>query len=302
MSDSPPAETGRAIYVRLLLTVFFWGATWIAAKVAVAEAPPLSVASWRFCLATLPLGIALVRREGWPRWTAADFAAFAALGLTGIFAYNLCFLYALKQVEAGRGALVTAMIPALVALADWLFFHVPMTRRKALGVALALGGCLFVVGRGDPLRLISGELGSGELMLFGTALSWVSYTLISRHYGRRYSPLAMTTGACLAGWVMLTACALVEGSLFAAFAAGWRGWSGISFLGLFGTALAFTWYSAAINTLGSTRASAFINLVPVFAVLLGAVLLGERLGAGTLAGGAAVIAGVLLTTRASARS
>jgi drug/metabolite transporter (DMT)-like permease len=100
---------------------------------------------------------------------------------------------------------------------------------------------------------------------------------------------------------MLTACALADGSLFALRAASWRGGSGIVFLGLFGTAIAFTWYSDAINRLGSTKASAFINLVPVFAVLLGALLLDERLGATILGGGALVIIGVLMTTRPAAK-
>ena len=98
---------------------------------------------------------------------------------------------------------------------------------------------------------------------------------------------------------MLTVAALVEGSLFEISRLSWQGTSGIAFLGLFGTAIAFTWYSEGINLIGSTRSAAFINLVPVFAVLLGALLLGERLAPGVLTGGALVIAGVLLTSRIS---
>ena len=63
------------------------------------------------------------------------------------------------------------------------------------------------------------------------------------------------------------------------------------------TAAGFTWYSEAISTIGATRSAAFINLVPMFAVLLGAVLLDERLAHGALAGGACVIVGVWLTNR-----
>ena len=77
----------------------------------------------------------------------------------------------------------------------------------------------------------------------------------------------------------------------------WRGGSAIVFLGLFGTAISFTWYSEAIGRIGSTRAAAFINLVPVFAVLLGALILHERLGAAVLGGGVLVLIGVWLTNR-----
>ncbi len=289
------SRTRPLILLKLLLTAFLWGGTWIAGRSAVQEMAPLAVASWRFLLASLVIGLLLVRREGIPRWTIGDWLILTSLGLTGVFCYNVFFLYALQHVEAGRGALVVAFIPAIIALADWLVFGLPMSPLKALGVVLAMFGCLLVVTQGQPERLLIGEVGFGEWLLLGTALSWTAYTLINRGITARFSPLAMTFGGCLAGWVLLTICALAQGSLFDFSAVTWRAPTSIAFLGLFGTAVAFTWYSEAISHVGSTKAAAFINLVPVFAVLLGALLLDERLGAGVLAGGAAVIGGVLMT-------
>ena len=286
------------IFVKLVLTAFFWGGTWIAGRSAVQEMAPLAVASWRFLLATLALGALLWHREGIPRWSAREWLVLGSLGLTGVFFYNVFFLYGLQHVEAGRGALVVAFIPAIIALADWLFFRQPMSATKALGVTLAMAGCLLVVTQGQPARLFMGEVGFGEWLLLGTALSWTAYTLINRGITARFSPLAMTCGGCLAGWILLTLGALVDGSLFDFSSATWRAPASIIFLGLCGTAVAFTWYSEAIGHVGSTRAAAFINLVPVFAVLLGALLLDEHLGAGVLGGGAAVLGGVLLTHRA----
>lgn len=295
MSQTTPATT-----LKLLMTALFWGGTWVAGRVAVHEASPLAVASWRFFFAALLLGGLLIAREGWPRWSLREWIKVAALGLSGVFFYNVFFLYGLQHVEAGRGALVVAFIPVLIALADWLFFRLPMPPRKALGVALAMVGCLLVVTRGQPQRIFSGGVGFGEMLLLGTAASWVAYTLISRHCSRHFSALALTFGGCLTGWLMLTAAALADGSLFALSATTWRGWSGIVFLGVFGTALAFTWYSQAIAQIGTTTAAAFINLVPLFAVLLGALLLDERIGGAVLTGGALVMVGVFLTNRAAA--
>ena len=96
---------------------------------------------------------------------------------------------------------------------------------------------------------------------------------------------------------MLTAAALVDGSLFAFSGSTWCGWSSLLFLGLFGTVIAFTWYSEAIHRIGSVRTAAFINLVPVFAVLQGALLLGERIDGIEIVGGIIVIAGVFITNR-----
>ena len=66
-----------------------------------------------------------------------------------------------------------------------------------------------------------------------------------------------------------------------------------------GTALAFTWFADGVKRLGAARASAFVNLVPVFAVLQAAILLDERLGLSVLAGGLLVIAGVWMTANLS---
>ena len=118
-------------YLKLVATALIWGATWIAARVAVSEASPLAVASWRFLLAALVLGTLVVVHEGRPRWSLKEWFTLAALGASGIFLYNLCFLYGMRMIEAGRGALVVALTPALVAASDWLLFGAPMSPTKA---------------------------------------------------------------------------------------------------------------------------------------------------------------------------
>ena len=81
----------------------------------------------------------------------------------------------------------------------------------------------------------------------------------------------------------------------------WRVWASVLFLAIGGTALAFTWFADGVRRIGAAKASVFVNLVPVFAVLQAAVLLDERLGLPVLAGGLLVIAGVWLTTHVAER-
>lgn len=301
MAANLTAAASPATYCKLVATASLWGATWIAGRVAVSEASPLAIASWRFLLAAVVLGTLLVLREGWPRWSSDEWLTLFALGASGIFLYNVCFLYGMTMIQAGRGALVVALTPALVAACDWLLFGAPMSPMKAIGICLAAFGCLLVVTNGDPYRLFAGEVGLGEWLIIGCAALWAIYTFVGRRGTRSLSPLAMTFGASVTGWLMLTSAALLQGSLFAMAATTWRGWSAIAFLGLFGTALAFTWYAEAVQRIGATRSAAFINLVPVSAVILGAVILGERLGLAVLGGGALVIAGVYMTNRAGTK-
>ena len=100
----------------------------------------------------------------------------------------------------------------------------------------------------------------------------------------------------LFGALLLGLAALVQGDIAPA-SWSWRIWAAMLFLAIFGTAIAYTWFTEAVHQLGAGHASIFINLVPVFAVLQAALLLDERLGLSVLFGGLLVIAGVWLTTQ-----
>lgn len=294
-----PART----YLKLALTMFFWGGTWIAARVVVTEVAPMAAASWRFLFATLGLAaVMLWHVRGWPRLRGREWAHVLALGATGIFLYNLCFLYGMQHMTAGRGALVVAISPVIVTLGAWWLLAEPMTRGKALGSLLALLGCLTVIGKGSPLAPLSGDIGLGEVLILGCAFLWAAYTLIGRVAMRTLSPLVATTYASAVGGGMLFAAAWLHAPADLAPDYSLQAWSAILFLGLLGTTLGFTWFNQAVREIGAARAAIFINLVPVAAVLQAAVLLGERLEISVLGGGLLVLAGVALTQRASRKA
>lgn len=285
-------------YLKLLATMFFWGGTWVAARYAVQTVAPLGVAVWRFLFAAASLLALVIWKYGrLPALTRRELLLVLGLGATGIFLYNLAFLFGMRHISAGRGALVVATTPIITLLAAAWLLREGMTTVKALGSLLALAGCLTVIGKGDPLALLGGKVGAGETLILGCALMWSAYTLLGRLGTQTMPALVMTAYASCAGFVMLLAVALFAdpARLMPDYSAG--AWGAILFLGLLGTTLGFTWFSAAVQEIGAQRASIFINLVPVAAVLQGALLLGERLDPSVLAGGALVIAGVLLTQR-----
>lgn len=286
-------------YLKLIGAMFMWGGTWIAGRIIAQElAAPLAVASLRFVLAGLVVAafaLSSGRRLPLPA-NRKEWLTICGLAFTGVFLYGLCFFYGLQRIAAGRGALVVALNPVMVTLLAWLLGQETMQARKGLGITIALIGCLTVIGNGEPLALLQGSVGPGEWLILGCALSWASYTLIGRHITRTLPPLAVTLYASLLGALFLGLAAGYEGRIEAATWS-WRIWASMGFLAIFGTAMAYTWFTAAVHQIGAARASVFINLVPVFAVLQAAVLLDERLGLPVLVGGLLVIAGVYLTTQ-----
>lgn len=293
-----PAQARTVTYVKLIAAMAMWGGTWIAGRVIAQElSAPLAVAALRFVLSGLAVGAFMLLSEGRlpvPQ-SGRDWGLIWALGFFGIFLYGLCFFLGLQRIPAGRGALVVALNPAVIVITAWLIGKERMTTRKAIGSLIALAGCLTVIGNGDPLALFQGNVGLGEWLIVGCVMSWTAYTFIGWQASGRFSPLATTFYASLSGAILLGLAALVQGDIDPA-AWSWRVWSGMGFLAIFGTAIAYTWFTDAVHRLGAGHASIFINLVPVFAVLQAAALLDERLGLAVLAGGALVIAGVWLTS------
>lgn len=276
--------------------MLIWGGTWVAGRYAVLEAPPLGVAVWRFLIAGGAL-LALVawRNGGLPRPTRREWALIAGLGATGIFLYNLCFLYGLQRLAAGQAALVVALNPVMVTLAAAWLAHERLTVHKAVGGAIALAGCLTVIGHGSPLAPFAGSVGFGEILIVGCAVFWAAYTLLGRRATKTLSALVVTAYSTLVGWALLLVTALADNPAALVPDYSLPVWLSILFLALLGTTLGFTWFNAAVAQIGAARASIFINLVPVAAVLQGAWLLDERLGISVLAGGALVLAGVAMT-------
>lgn len=290
-----------ATYGKLTLMALFWGGTFIGGRVAAMEMPPVTAALWRYGLAVaLLLGFAYVS-EGGLAWPAPrQWVGVILLGATGVLLFNLCFLYGLARVPASRASLIMALNPAVTLLGAALFLHERLTRHKVVGIAVALAGVAIVLGHGNPLHLFRGDVGIGELVLFGCPLSWAANTLIARRMLSAMSPTASTAWSAITGTAMLAVVAALTGQI-APGDVSWRAWAAILFLAIFGTAVALVLFYDGVRRIGAARTSVFINLVPVFAVALGVLLLGEALELSMLAGGALVIGGIFLLNRPEPR-
>jgi drug/metabolite transporter (DMT)-like permease len=291
----------RLVYVKLVLVTLFWGGTFIAARVVSHALPALPAATLRFSVAALLLLlVAWCKEGGLPRLSPRQLGATAALGLSGILLYNLCFFGALRTLPAGRAALFVALNPIVTALAAAALLRERLGRAKWAGIALAFCGAVIVITRGDPLgamRDVGQSLGTGEWLMFGAICAWAAYTLIGRAALTGLSPIAATTYAALWGLLFLGTAAAPQLAALDWRAVAWPVWTGVAYLGVFGTVLGFVWYYEGVKAIGASRTAVFNNLVPVFGILLAALVLHEPVLGSMVLGGVLVAAGVALTNR-----
>jgi drug/metabolite transporter (DMT)-like permease len=284
--------------MKLFLTAFFWGGTFIAGRTIAGHVGPFSAAFLRFFIASsLLIALAYRMEENGLRVERRQIIPLVLLGLTGVFSYNMCFFKGLERIEAGRASLIIATNPVFISLLSSYFFRERLTLLKLAGILLSVSGAVVVISRGEVTTIWSGGLGWGEVFIFGCVLSWVAYSLIGKVALQGLSPLIAVTWSAIIGTCFLLLPVIREGMLPALGGYRFADWASISYLGVFGTVIGFVWYYQGIKSIGPSRASLFINFVPISAIVLAYLILSEPVTLSLAVGTVMVLAGVWLTNR-----
>ena len=279
-----------------LVAAVLFGSSVVAVRVAVQEVPPLSLAVLRFGQGGLLLVflLLLVGARDLLRIRWRDLPLLMLLGAVLFAVFPVTFNASLRLIEASRGALVLATIPLWSALLARITRSERLVPRQVIGVFLSLGGVgLALAERGVGWQGGLGGLAGDGLMLV-TALCGAAYAVLAQRAFARYNALTVTTYAMVLGTLLLLPAALVEG-LFGVFPRLDRQTVALLvFLGVFGGALGFFLWTFALTRLTPTQVAVYINLNPLVAMVLAAVLLAERLTIIFAAGFGVVLLGVLL--------
>jgi drug/metabolite transporter (DMT)-like permease len=283
-------------YIKLTLTALFWGGTFIAGRqLATSDISPYSMAFFRFSIASAFLTLfCLLSREKLKKINVEQFALLAILGATGVFSYNVFFFKGLKTVLASRAALIIALNPVVISIGSSIFFKEKLSLNKLIGIFISVLGASIIITRGNPYIFFEAKVGLGELCIVGCVLSWSLYSLLGKRVMKDLSPLVSTTYACIIGTIYLFVFALFSGLGNDFLSTGPISWLSLSYLGLFGTALAFMWFFQGVKKIGAQRSAIFINLVPVSGVIFASIFLKESITSVILLGGLLVLTGVFL--------
>ncbi len=290
------------IYLKLTLTAFFWGGTFVAGRMLSGHVPPCSAAFLRFALASLLLLILTRMLEGkLPLLKKKQILPVILLGLTGVFAYNILFFKGLELISAGRASLIIALNPIFITLFSALFFREKLGFVRIFGILMSVCGALVVISKGNFGAIIGSGIGWGEIFIFGCVASWVTFSLIGRSVLSGLSPLVSICYSSLIGAVALFFPAYAEGVLYHMGNYALSDWMSIAYLGIFGTVIGFIWYYQGIRNIGPVKAGLFINFVPISAILLAFLILREPLTFSLLTGAILVVSGVYLTNTGGMR-
>ncbi len=293
-----------AAWASLLTVYLVWGSTYLAIRVGVETMPPLLMAAARNLAAGLimfPLAMR-VRRKGARtaatarvrpsrrEWLGCAIVGVLLLGANGAVGIGE------RTVPSGLAALLVATVPLWLLGIDAALNHARLGLAQLAGLALGLAGVALLSGLGDRSGGVSAV---GVIVILAAAVAWALGTIMARRVTLPSSPALASDMQLLCGGAALLAFGAAAGEfggLRLAQISG-RSWLALGYLIVAGSIVAFSAYGIAIRTLPTATVATYAYVNPVIAVLLGALILNERLTPAILGGGALIVGAVVLVIR-----
>jgi drug/metabolite transporter (DMT)-like permease len=285
------------IYLLMVLVAVSWGGAFNAAKFALADLQPFTVAFFRFGITAailIPLNFSMLRKT---KVEKRGLLEFFLLGLTGVFGYNAFFLTGMQFTSPVNGSLIVAASPIVTTLLAAPFLSEKITLNKLSGAALSFFGVALVVSGGTLYNLLTLQVNRGDALLLGGMLSWSIYAIVGKKSMGRYSPMITTTYGIAFGALLLLPAALLTDPGFGSLSGiGWPAATAVFYLAVIASVLAFYWWNQGVDKMGAGPASVFLNLIPVTTMIV-SLFFREPVVLTQVAGCILVIAGVTLATQ-----
>ena len=313
LSRGSADDVRRVGWLALLVVWVLWGSTYFAIRVGVETLPPLLMAGTRYVVAGL-LMFPFALRSGGPEMRAADrprvsgWWSAVLVGTLLLAGGNGGVSVGERSVPSGLAALLVATVPLWLILIDRILNGARIGRLAMAGLTAGVIGVGFLAGPfGDPGHAdaghgtLSGSPGTGIVIILAASVSWASGTIVSRRVPLPSRPLLATSMQMLAGGLVLLAAAAAAGEFsgFDVSQVSAASWLALAYLIGPGSIIAFSAYVVAVRRLPTATVATYAYVNPVIAVLLGTLILNERLTPAMLGGGVLIVGAVVLVVRRS---
>jgi len=265
------------VWIWLLSLSVLWGGSFFFAKVALAELAPLTVVFCRVALAALALNLVLIVSGRSLFRAGAPFGSYAAMGLlNNLVPFGLIF-WGQTQIESGLASILNATTPLFTLVVAHFTTHDERIGGLKLGaLAIGIGGVAVLMG---PDAITTSHGTAGQIACLGAALSYAFAGVYGRRFGAMgIAPLDAAAGQVTASaMLILPIMLLVDLPWLPSVLPAATTCAALAGLALLSTALAYILYFRILAAAGATNLLLVTFLIPVTAILLGALILGERL-------------------------
>ncbi len=274
-----------------LILCLIWGTTWIFIKIGLEDLPPMGFAAVRFVLAVCIIGIIIIVQKIPLPKTAKEWKLIA---LTGILQFSVNYstvFWSEQYISSGLAAVLQSMILIFGLILAWIFLpNERITKLKVFAVLLGIIGVAVIFIEQLQVNSIMAFAGCVAIVIGSYAAAQASILIKSK--GGSFHPASLVFGQMICGLPLIIIYSLlVEGNPLD-FHWTWRAVICVVYLTIVGTIAAFWLYYWLLSRIESTKAMMISLVTPLIAVVIGAIVLGERLPMQTLFGGILILASI----------
>ena len=262
-----------------------WWLSFLSIKITVDVLPPMTLALTRFLIGSVVLSFIYMLKEKDKKLNKEDIPMLALSGFIGVSAYFYFENNGVKLISASSASMIIAVIPIFTLIAEIIVFKEKLTMKKIISVIISFLGVYLIVGFISETSSVSSS--KGNVFMFAAVIAWVAYTITTKPLYKKYSQIAIVYFQTLFGTLFLVPFVFFETT----------NWSlvnntiilNVIYLGVFCSAIAYYLYIYAMDHLGVSTTSLFLNLLPVVTVIGSYFILGEKVNMYQIIGGALVI-------------
>lgn len=268
----------KKIYLSMVLCAFFWGGAFIAAKLSSPYIPPFTLTFLRFSLATIILyGISKIRKIGLIKIGKKDIPVFMFTGILGMIGYHVLFFLSVRYTTAINASLIGGANPIMTAILCIIFLGEKITLKRFLGIILSFIGVFLTITNANMEVLKSLKFNKGDLLMLLAVFLWAIYSIFSKMVTKKYTTFNLTFYTFLFCTVFLLPMVIIENPLKSFSNVPISAYLAVIYMAIFPTVIGYSVQQYSIKEIGPSKTSIFINLVPIFSILLSIIILNEQL-------------------------
>ncbi|MDL2239272.1 DMT family transporter [Bacteroidales bacterium OttesenSCG-928-K03] len=281
------------VYCLVILSMIFWGITFVWTKDTLTVYNPITIITIRLLISSLMLFAYMKLSRKWEKIQKSDIKYFLALAFFSPFLYFIGETFGIKNSSSTIASVMIATIPIFSAISSVIVYKEQLSKLNFLGMAISFIGLLLVIVNPDYSIALSLK---GFLWLMLAVIVSVFYALILRKISIRYNPISLVAYQNFIGFIyFLPLFFIFDFSSFITIIPSINICLNLFFLAVFGSSLAFIFFTIGNRELGVGKTSFFSNLIPIFTAITAFFILGEKISLLNIIGIITVILGLTIS-------
>ncbi|MDR2084502.1 MAG: DMT family transporter [Bacteroidales bacterium] len=263
------------VYFLVVLSMILWGITFVWTKDTLNVYNPITIITIRLLISSLLLFAYMKISGKWEKIMKSDVKYFLALAFFSPFLYFIGETYGIKNASSTISSVMIATIPIFAAISSVIVYKEQLSKLNFLGMTISFIGLLLVIINSDYNIALSLK---GFLWLMLAVSSSVFYALILRKISTKYNPISLVAYQNFIGFIyFLPLFFIFDYSSFITIIPSLRICLNILQLAVFGSSLAFIFYTIGNRELGVGKTSFFANLIPIFTAIAAYFVIDEKI-------------------------